>query len=361
MCVYYIYLLFSYSSLTIILLNFSLKKRNDSTPLYSNRMNQIRSFSKVTLGNLLKNHRVGTPITCITAHDHLTGRLVDSSPEIDMVLIGDSLAMTTHGFKSTVEIPWSSFYSSAEAVSRAVHSKFIIADLPYGSYESSIEKCIESSIALMKMGNVDAVKLEGGESIMGHVKALIGAGIPVCGHLGLQPQRSALLGGYKVQGKTASQAIRLYQEVKMIRDAGVKMVVLECVPAKVAEFITKQLDVLTIGIGAGNGTSGQVLVIADMLGMSETTPEEVSSSGVATQSTNPYAKYLPGESITNNSDVRHLPKFVNLYTDLFQIGRAAVDLYAHEVKTGLFPRKEHTYAIKDEEFEQFTSYIKEHY
>lgn len=315
-----------------------------------------RQYStKVSLGKLLKLHREKTPITCITAHDFLTGRMVDSSPHIDMVLIGDSLAMTSHGFKSTVEIPWDSFISSANSVTRSVKSKFIIADLPYGSYESSIEKCIESSIKLMKMGNVDCVKLEGGESILNHIKSLINAGIPVCGHLGLQPQRAALFGGYKVQGKTASQAIQLFNEVKMLKEVGVKMLVLECVPSKVAEFITNELDILTIGIGAGNGTSGQVLVIADMLGMSETSLNEIENSSPIE---NPFAKYLPGQIITNDSNSRHLPKFVNLYTDLFKIGRNAIDLYGLDVKSRKFPSPQHTYSIKEEEFQEFIKYVK---
>lgn len=313
-------------------------------------------LGRVSLGQLLKLHRTGTPITCITAHDYLTGRVVDSSPNVDMVLIGDSLAMTAHGYASTVQIGPEAFMASAGAVARAIQTKFLVADLPYGTYESSVAKCIESSVALMRLGNVDAVKLEGGESVIPHVRGLIGAGIPVCGHLGLQPQRAALAGGYKVQGKTAASAIRLFEEVKMLKDVGVQMLVLECVPAPVAEFITNELDVLTIGIGAGPNTSGQVLVIADMLGMSETSiekdPHAVSS---------PLAKCLPNAAAPLSQGDRTLPKFVNMYADLFQIARGGVDQYGAEVKTRAFPRAEHTYPIKEAEFKAFVDHVRSHY
>lgn len=348
-----------------------------------NRIARRGYASRISISHLTKLHRQSTPITCLTAHDYLTARMVDSSPHIDMVLIGDSLAMTALGMSSTVQMDLQTFLGAAHAVSRGIKNKYLIADLPHGSFEASIEKCIESSVTLMKLGNVDAVKIEGGRSILPKIQALLDNGIPVCGHLGLQPQKASILGGYKVQGKTAAQAIELFKEVRMLRDAGVKMLVLECVPSRIAQVITQKLDIITIGIGAGKGTSGQVLVVADMLGMGETKIASTTAAAAATISAEPssYADvtdaettqenpaatrnsemnqdmipFLPGNAIANDTS-RHLPKFVNLYTDIFQIGRRAIDMYGQDVKQGKFPGKDHGFIIKDEEFEEFMKFV----
>ncbi|GMM29769.1 3-methyl-2-oxobutanoate hydroxymethyltransferase [Martiniozyma asiatica (nom. inval.)] len=312
---------------------------------------------KTTLTTLLKNHKAKIPITCITAHDYLTGKLAATSPNIDMVLVGDSLAMTAQGFKSTVQLPFEVMQSSVEAVSRACPDKYLIADLTFGTFESSIGKCIESSVSLMKNGAVDAIKIEGGYPLENHFKSMLSMGIPVVGHLGLQPQKVAMLGGYKVQGNTCKSAIDLYKEVRFLRDLGVKMLVLECVPSKVAQYITQDLDVISIGIGAGNGTSGQVLVVADMLGMNEAAYEEGSQGAIPNYFDKSLLSCLPGAEIAKGQN-RHIPKFVKLYADFFKIGRAAVDLYGKEVKDGSFPSKEHGFVIKSEEWEKFLVEVK---
>jgi len=213
------------------------------------------------------------------------------------------------------------------AVARAVKAAFLVGDLPMGSYEVSPEQAIQSSIRLIQEGRVHAVKLEGGSELAPTAKRLTSLGISVLGHIGLTPQRASSLGGFRVQGKTLSSAQKLLSDALALQEAGCFGIVLEAVPAEIAEIVTEELDIPTIGIGAGGGTSGQVLVQVDMLG-----------------------HYPEG---------RFMPKFVKRYANLFEHAKSGMEEYMKEVRRGEYPKKEHTYPIGEDELEAFRGYMAE--
>lgn len=252
------------------------------------------------------------PICVITAWDSITGALADNS-EADIALVGDSLAMVAMGYDDTNQLLLQEMIFHAAAVRRANSSLLLIADMPFGTYETSPGKALESAIQIVKESRVQGVKIEGGLEMVPTIEKLVGAGIPVMGHVGLTPQRHNALGGYKLQGNTFDQAKRIMDDCHALEKAGVFSVVLECVPNKLAHLITQQLGVPTIGIGAGPGTAGQVLVMADLLGMNDRTPA----------------------------------KFVKQYMDFFGAASAALAQYKSEVKTGTFPDADtHGYKMK---------------
>ncbi|GME78061.1 unnamed protein product [Ambrosiozyma monospora] len=218
-----------------------------------------------TLADINKLYKSKTPISVVTAHDYITGRLAEES-KADIALIGDSLAMVSKGYPSTLEIPFDDYYYACLSVLRGISSKFVIADLPYGSFESSLDKCVESAMKLMKLGKIGSLKIEGSYEFTREISRLVQLGIPVTGHIGLQPQKFNALGGYKVQGKTSTDAIEIYKQALFLQDIGCSMLLLECIPYKLGKFLTDSLRIPTIGIGAGQGTSAQVLVMSDLLG-----------------------------------------------------------------------------------------------
>ncbi|KAG7877815.1 hypothetical protein KL925_000851 [Ogataea polymorpha] len=271
-----------------------------------------------TLTDIKKLYNAKEPLAVITAHDYITGRIADSSEKLDIILIGDSLAMVSKGYASTLEIPFDDYYYACKSVLRGVNQKFVIADLPFGSFEASVSQCVESAVKLMKLGKIGSLKVEGGFEHGEQIKRLIEIGIPVTGHIGLKPQQFNAVGGYRVQGRKAQDAANIIKEAEYLRDIGCSMLLLECIPHKVAQYLTEKLDIPTIGIGSGPGTSAQVLVQADLLGMLDS----------------PTAK------------------FVQKYMDFHSEAVNAIEHYVEDVKSGTFPNVEtHSYPIKEEEFE----------
>jgi 3-methyl-2-oxobutanoate hydroxymethyltransferase len=277
---------------------------------------------RMTIPQLRKLWKSKTPISMVTAHDYVSGMLADRAG-VDMVLVGDSLAMVAMGHESTSEIELDDMVYHTRAVARGVKSAFLVADLPFGSYEMSIEQAFASAVRMIKKGSAQALKLEGGRELAPTIKKLTDFGIPVVGHVGLTPQRQTSLGGFKVQGKTAKTALSILDDALAMQEAGSFLIVLEAVPDRVGQLITEKLNVPTIGIGAGPGTSGQVLVQLDMLGGFDT----------------------------------FVPKFLKKYANYLETNVNAINTYHQEVKDKQFPTSEHCYTINDEEFEKFTALV----
>lgn len=270
-------------------------------------------MEKVTLHHLQAMKERGEPIAMLTAYDYPTALLLDQSG-IDVVLVGDSLGMVVHGFETTLPVTMDMMVLHCQAVRRGVKSAFLIGDMPFMSYQISIEEAKRNAARLVAEGGVDAVKLEGGQPVVETVRALVETGIAVQGHIGLTPQSVSQLGGFKVQGRTIEAAHRLLDDARALEAAGVFSMVLEAIPARLAERITRSIRVPTFGIGAGAGCSGQVVVTHDMLGLFD----------------------------------RFTPKFVKPYTNLSQAMRGAFESYRQEVKAGTFPGEEHTFNIPED-------------
>jgi 3-methyl-2-oxobutanoate hydroxymethyltransferase len=272
---------------------------------------------KVTIAELQQKKMAGKKITMMTAYDYPTGSLVDQA-EIDTILVGDSLGMVMLGYDSTVPVTMDEMIHHCKAVSRGVHCSFIIGDMPFMSYQVSVEQAIENAGRFMKQGACDSVKLEGGSEMAPGVKAIVTAGIPVCGHIGLTPQTATKLSGFKVQAKDAESARKLVKSAKDLEEAGAFMIVMECIPDLVAARITRELNIPTIGIGAGKDCDGQVLVYHDLVGLFE----------------------------------RFTPKFVKRYINLSPQIKEALVQYKSDVEKGTFPGPEHVFSMKPEEAEK---------
>ena len=275
---------------------------------------------KVTLPTLNAMYRRGEPIAMLTAHDLPSAHAAEHAG-IDIVLVGDSLAMVALGLDDTSGIGIEEMILHCRSVARGAPMAFRVGDLPMGSYEVSSEQAVTSAIRFVKEGQVHAVKLEGGVEMAPTIARIVAAGIPVLGHVGLTPQRQNALGGFRVQGKSTAGALKLLQDAKAVQDAGAFAVVLEAVPAQVAALVTQRLSIPTIGIGAGNGCSGQVLVQIDMAGY-----------------------YPPG---------RRIPKFVKKYGDMWGEAMKAIEAYRDEVKARTYPAPEHTYPMLGEDLAEF--------
>ncbi|KAK8152624.1 3-methyl-2-oxobutanoate hydroxymethyltransferase [Phyllosticta citrichinensis] len=275
---------------------------------------------KVTLNTLQALYRRNEPITMITAYDFPSAHVADHAG-VDMVLVGDSLAMVTLGMEDTSEITLEEMIVHCRSVARATKSAFTIGDLPMGSYEIAPSQALETAIRMVKEGRVQGIKLEGGIEMAPTVEKISRAGIPVIAHIGLTPQRQNSLGGFRVQGKTTAGALKVLKDALAVQEAGAFAILLEAVPAEIAALITKKLQIPTIGIGAGNGCSGQVLVQVDMLG-----------------------NFPPG---------RFLPKFVKQYGNVWAESMRAISEYRDEVKSRAYPAPEHTYPIPKEELAEF--------
>ncbi len=279
----------------------------------------IRS-PKLTLPDLADAARRGERLVMITAYDAPSARLADDAG-VDLVLVGDSAGTTVLGRESTVGVTVEEMLMLTQAVVRGALRALVVTDMPFGSYQISEEHAVENAIRLVKEGGADAVKLEGAGRTLTRIRGIVEAGIPVMGHIGLTPQSATLLGGYKAQGRTASAARRLVDEARALERAGCFAVVLEAMPAPVAERITEAIGVPTIGIGAGAACSGQVLVWHDLLGL------------------------LPAP----------MPRFVKQYAQVGTTIRSALDAYVTDVRTGRFPQPEHTYSMPDAELQRFES------
>ena len=257
-------------------------------------------------------------IAMVTAYDAPSARLAESAG-IDAILVGDSAAMTMLGHDSTVQITVDEMLVLSRAVSRSVSRPLVVADMPFGSFQVSDEEAVRHAVRLVKEGGVSAVKLEGAGPTLTRVAAIVRVGIPVMGHVGLTPQSAVALGGYRVQGRTARDAHRLRAEAIALESAGCFAIVLEAMPAIVAERITESLEIPTIGIGAGPACDGQVLVWHDLLGLT----------------------------------AGHVPQFVKRYADLAQAARGALEAYVADVRARTFPEAAHTYAMAEGEQDLF--------
>jgi 3-methyl-2-oxobutanoate hydroxymethyltransferase len=283
-----------------------------------------RPAGKLQLTELAERKRRAERIVMVTAYDAPSGRLADAAG-VDLVLVGDSAAMTVLGHDSTVPATMEEMLVLTRATTRGAKRPLVVADMPFGSYQVSDESAVENAIRFVKEAEADAVKLEGAGATLGRVRAIVAAGIPVMGHVGLTPQSATMLGGYRAQGRTAEQALEVYAAALALERAGCFAVVLEAVPAPVAERITGALGIPTIGIGAGSGCDGQVLVWHDLLGLYDGTP----------------------------------PRFVKQYAALADEIRTALAEYASDVRTGVFPEERHTYAIAEPELERLDEELAE--
>ena len=273
----------------------------------------------MTLPRLAEKKSLGEPIVMVTAYDFPSARAAEAAA-VDLVLVGDSGAMTVLGYPSTVPVELDELLVLARAVRRGLSTPFLVGDLPFGSYEVSDEQAVETAMRFVKEAGCDAVKLEGGgETSVARARAIANAGIPVMGHVGLTPQTATALGGYKAQGRTAEAASRVAREAVALQDAGCFAIVFEAIPAAVYEAIMPRMEVVVIGIGAGPATDGQVLVFHDLLGIRE---------GLGA-------------------------RFVKRYASLQDEMDAGVAAFADDVRTGRYPAPEHTYSIPDDELERF--------
>lgn len=256
-------------------------------------------------------------LTMLTAYDYSTAKLIDESG-INSILVGDSLGMVMLGYEDTLSVTMEDMIHHTKAVSRGSKNALVVVDMPFMSYQPSVYDAVVNAGRLMREGRANAVKLEGGVEIVKQIRGIVNASIPVIGHIGLTPQSVNAFGGFKVQGKDEENARRLLKEAKAIEEAGAFAIVLECVPSKLSKFISESISIPTIGIGAGKGCDGQVLVYQDMLGM--------------------YSKFTP--------------KFVKKYEDIGEKMKDAFSAYIREVKAGVFPSEEHEFKIDDEIIEK---------
>jgi len=272
---------------------------------------------KSTVLTLQKQKEEGNKITMLTAYDYSVAKLIDAAG-IDVILVGDSLGMTMLGYEDTLPVTMEDMIHHTACVSRGAKDAFVIADMPFMSYQTSVHDAVYNAGRLIKEGHAHAIKLEGGASVCGQIKAITEASIPVCAHIGLTPQSTNAFGGFKVQGKNMQRAKQIVEDALSVQEAGAFMVTLECIPEKLASLITDILDIPTIGIGAGNGCDGQVLVYHDMLGMF--------------------------------TDFK--PKFVKHFGNIGEEMTKAFVSYRDEVKSKAYPAAEHTFKIEDEIMEE---------
>ena len=272
------------------------------------------THGKLPLTELAELKRRGQKIVMVTAYDAPSGRLADAAG-VDVILVGDSAAMVVLGHDSTVPATMEELLILTRAVTRGARRPLVVSDLPFGAFQVSDEDAVRNGIRFVKEAGADAVKLEGAGSTVARARALVAAGVPVMGHVGLTPQSATMLGGFRAQGRTAEAAERLCQDALSLEEAGCFAIVLEAVPAPVAARVTGSLRVPTIGIGAGADCDGQVLVYHDLLGLYE----------------------------------GHAPRFVKRYADIGAEIRRALESYAAEVRSGGFPGEQHTYAMPEEE------------
>lgn len=255
----------------------------------------------------------GEKISMLTAYDYSTAKLEDEAG-VNSILVGDSLGNVVLGYEDTISVTMEDMIHHGVAVSRGAKNALVIVDMPFMSYQTSVYDAVVNAGRLMKEGRAGAVKLEGGKEVCPQIKAIVDAGIPVCAHLGLTPQSINAFGGFKVQGKTEAAAKKLLEDAMAIQEAGAFAVVLEGIPKKLADLATERLTIPTIGIGAGNGCDGQVIVYQDMLGM--------------------FSDFTP--------------KFVKRYAETGEMMKSAFRQYIEEIQSGVFPGEEHEYKMDDD-------------
>ena len=272
---------------------------------------------KFTVSSFLNSKQGGDKISMLTAYDYSTARLLDEAG-VDSILVGDSLGMVVLGYENTLQVTVDDIVHHCRAVARGAKRALVIGDMPFLSYHISPQESVKNAGRIIQEGMAHAVKLEGGRDIIDSVKAIVRAQIPVVGHLGLTPQSVNMLGGFKVQGRDEEKAKRMIEDALMLQEAGVFCIVLECVPMQLAQLISSRLDIPTIGIGAGAGCDGQVLVTQDMLGM--------------------YTDFTP--------------KFVKQYANINEDIIKAVKSYSDEIKSGEFPSEKHSFTMDEEKLKR---------
>jgi 3-methyl-2-oxobutanoate hydroxymethyltransferase len=268
--------------------------------------------------------RAGEKITWLTAYDYPTATF-EAQAGIDMILVGDSLGMCVYGYPGTVPVTMDQCIVHCEAVRRAAPDVFVVGDMPFMSYQTSDEEAVRNAGRFLKEAGVDAIKLEGGVRVISRIKAILDAGIVVCGHIGLTPQSSGQLGGHKAQGRTLESAQAVVEDARAIYNAGAQLLLLEAVPPEVAAFIRDELPIPVLGIGAGAEVDGQLLIVSDVLGTFQA----------------------------------FTPKFVKKYADLAGVATAALTEYVADVRAGRFPEEQHCYHMLDGEHERFLAYTGE--
>ena len=286
---------------------------------------------RVTLTKLAEMRALGEPIVMVTAYDYPSAQVVEEAG-VDVVLVGDSAANVVLGYSSTVSVSLDEMLMLASAVRRGARTPLLVGDLPFGSYQSSDAQAVESAVRFVKEAGCDAVKIEmagvsGGladkRQSVSRARAIVSAGIPLMGHVGLTPQSASALGGYKAQGRTARQAVQVADDALALQDAGCFAIVFEAIPAAVTETVMERMEIPVIGIGAGGATDGQVLVFHDLLGMYD----------------------------------GHAPRFTKRFAEVRRAMVEGVQAYADEVRARRFPGTEHTYSIDPAELEQFKEIV----
>ena len=265
--------------------------------------------------------RRGEQIAWLTAYDYPTAQFEEAAG-IDMILVGDSLGMCVYGYPGTIPVTMDQCIVHSEAVRRGAPSTFVVGDMPFMSYQVSDEEAVRNAGRFLKEASVDAVKLEGGVSVISRVRAILEAGIVVCGHIGLTPQSSGRLGGHKAQGRTLESAKLVVEDARALAEAGVQLLLVEAVPPEVAGFIRGELSIPVLGIGAGADVDGQLLIVSDVLGTFQA----------------------------------FTPKFVKKYADLAGLATAALTEYVADVRGHAFPEEEHCYRMLEGEHERFAAW-----
>ena len=276
-----------------------------------------------TTADFLMMKAAGEKIVMLTAYDYPSAKFAEDA-SVDMILVGDSLGMVVLGYDSTMPVTVADMVHHAKAVRRGAKDTFVVVDMPFGSYHGDVCDTLKIAVSMMQETGADALKVEGADDVLPVIAKLTSAGIPVVAHLGLLPQSAGVLGGYKVQGKTAEQAKKLIDDARKCEAAGACAVVLECIPHQVTEIVSANLIVPTIGIGAGVAADGQVLVYHDMLG---------------------YGSH-------------HVPKFVEQFADMGAAASQGIVDYVESVKAGAFPAPKHFFTMKDEALDQLYGGVK---
>ncbi|MCS5423069.1 MULTISPECIES: 3-methyl-2-oxobutanoate hydroxymethyltransferase [Psychrilyobacter] len=272
---------------------------------------------KNTVVTFINSKKKGQKLSMLTAYDYTMAKIIDGT-EINGILVGDSLGMVTLGYDSTLAVTVEDMIHHGRAVVRGVKNTLVVVDMPFMSYHNTLAEAVDNAGRIIKQTQAHAVKVEGGREILDKVKGLIKAQIPVMGHLGLTPQSLNIMGGFKVQGKSEEAAKKIIEDAKLLEEAGVFAIVLECIPEKLADLVSKSISIPTIGIGSGGGCDGQILVYQDMLNMDE--------------------------------DFK--PKFVKTFADAGLVIKEGIKKYTDQVRDGEFPAAEHTFTMKDEVLEK---------
>jgi 3-methyl-2-oxobutanoate hydroxymethyltransferase len=280
---------------------------------------------KKMIHEFVEMKRRGDKITWITAYDYPTAQFAETAG-IEMILVGDSLGMCVYGYENTIPVTMDQCLVHCEAVRRGAPNTFVMGDMPFMSYQKSDEEAVENAGRFLKEGRVDAIKLEGGKRVITRIKAILDAGVVVCGHIGLTPQSSGQLGGHKAQGRTVESARLLIEDALAIEQVGAQMLLLEAVPPEVGGFLARKLPIPVFSIGAGAACDGQLLIVSDLIGEFQA----------------------------------FTPKFVKKYADVAGVVTNALRTYFRDVKSGAFPLEEHCYRMIEGEAEKFAALVKEY-